>query len=77
MSTCICNPDTHVTVCTDEIPPMGGAVIPAGVQAVQTFVNGEVIWQTDPAQPAGETVNFLVQQNGGKILIDDDVFLIL
>lgn len=72
-----CSTDTHDTVCSDEIDPMGGATIPEGMDAVQTFVDGQTVWQTNPPLPPEETVHFLVQQNGGKILIDDGVRLII
>lgn len=75
-----CNPcatDIHVQVCSDEIDPMGGSTIPEGLEAVQTFVDGQTVWQTNPPQPPESVVNFLVQQNGGRILIDDGIRLII
>lgn len=75
-----CNPcatDIHVPVCSDELDPMGGATIPEGIDAVQTFVDGQTFWQTNPPLPPEETIHFLVQQNSGKILIDDGVYLII
>lgn len=77
MSSNPCSTDIHVTACSDELDPMGGASIPEGIVAVETFVDGKPVWQTDPPQPPGAITHFLVQQNGGKILIDDGIFLII
>lgn len=54
---------------------MGGSSVPIGFEAVQTIVDGKVVWQTDPPLPPEETINYLVQQSGGKILIDDGIYL--
>jgi hypothetical protein len=77
MSQSPCTPDSHISTCSDEIDPMGGSSIPEGIEAVQTFVDGETVWQTNPPQPVEATTNFLVQQTGGKILIDDKIYLII
>jgi len=75
MSSNICTSSTHTTACSGEIDPMVGSTIPTGINAIETFINGNVVWQTNPPQPPETIINFLVQQNGGKILIDDGIVL--
>jgi hypothetical protein len=66
---------SHISPCEGELPPMGGAVVPEGIEAVPVFVGNEVEWELDPAQPQNALPTLLVNQSGGGILIEDDIYL--
>lgn len=78
MSDCPENPYNYTTSqvsCDGALDPMNGAVIPDGISAVELFVNSEVEWELDPAQPSTVLPTLLLNQSSGGILIDEDVFL--
>lgn len=79
MSDCPENPynATHsqVSPCEGAIDPMNGAVIPDGIVAVELFVNSEVEWELDPAQPSTVLPTLLLNQSSGGILIEENLYL--
>lgn len=78
MSDCPENPYNYTTSqisCDGAIDPMNGAVIPDGIVAVELFVNSEVEWDLDPSQPGTVLPTLLLNQSGGGILIEENLYL--
>jgi hypothetical protein len=63
--------------CDDPIDPLGGATIPPGYSADVTYIDGQPVWSTDPAQPPEDLPVLLVNQNQGGVLLDESIFVAL
>jgi hypothetical protein len=62
-----------INPCDNLIDPMAGVNLPAGVVAVETFVDGETIWTLDPPPVVPLAPVFLLLQSGGPLLMQDEI----
>lgn len=69
--------DPTTKACDNVIDPLGGATIPSGIVGVESFVNGQAVWATDPPTPPAETAEPVLLQSGGPLLIEDGVSLLI
>jgi len=70
-----CNPEIPYSGTCDEALDQD-IVVPEGHDVVETIIDGQVFWQLVPEVPEVNTA-YLVQQGGGRLLIDEFTYLII